>query len=125
MAAAVANMRPELFRAMLLLVRSGGDTAPVTMKQLHTQQHLDVHTLHLCAWLRFFPSLCLFAQVPFIDVLGDMMDETLHLTPFEYEDWGDPRDEAMARFMASYSPYDGVRTQQYPSMLAVGALPAP
>ena len=46
------------------------------------------------------------AEVPFVDVVTTMRDETLPLTITEWDEWGDPRDRAVASYMVSYSPYD-------------------
>ncbi len=80
---AVANMAPELFRAII-------------------------------------------AEVPFVDVLATMLDDTLPLTPPEWPEWGNPiksRDDYLN--IASYSPYDNVREQEYPAILAVAGLTDP
>jgi oligopeptidase B len=71
---AVANMRPDLFKAVI-------------------------------------------AQVPFVDVLNDMLDASLPLTTSEYIEWGNPNDKPAYDYMARYSPYDNVKAQQYPAML--------
>ena len=76
---AVANMRPELFRAVV-------------------------------------------SHVPFVDVMNTMLDASLPLTVPEYEEWGDPNDEAYFRYMLSYSPYDNLRAANYPSMLVKTSL---
>jgi oligopeptidase B len=68
----------------------------------------------------------LIAEVPFVDTLNTMLDETLPLTPPEWPEWGNPLaspdDYAM---IASYSPYDNVREQAYPAILALGGLSDP
>jgi oligopeptidase B len=71
---AVANMRPDLFRAVV-------------------------------------------AQVPFVDVLNTMLDDTLPLTTSEYTEWGNPNEKAAYDYMRRYSPYDNVAAQAYPAML--------
>ncbi|MGH8632245.1 MAG: prolyl oligopeptidase family serine peptidase, partial [Burkholderiales bacterium] len=76
---AVANMRPELFRAVV-------------------------------------------AQVPFVDVVNTMLDDTLPLTTGEYEEWGDPRDRTYFDCMLSYSPYDNLERKTYPAMLVETSL---
>jgi oligopeptidase B len=58
------------------------------------------------------------AQVPFVDVMNTMIDETLPLTTGEWIEWGNPRDDKKAwDYMYSYSPYDNVKAQAYPNML--------
>ncbi len=57
------------------------------------------------------------AQVPFVDVLNTMLDASLPLTTSEYIEWGNPNDKAAYEYMKTYSPYDNVRAQNYPSLL--------
>ncbi len=62
------------------------------------------------------------AQVPFVDVVTTMLDETIPLTTNEYDEWGNPADKAAYEYMLSYSPYDNVRAQAYPAMLVTTGL---
>lgn len=80
--AAAANLRPELFRAVV-------------------------------------------AEVPFVDCLTTMLDETLPLTVTEREEWGDPNDLEVYRYLKSYSPYDNVEAKAYPVMLVTAGLNDP
>jgi oligopeptidase B len=57
------------------------------------------------------------AQVPFVDVVSTMLDATIPLTTFEWDEWGDPRKQEYYDYMLSYSPYDQVKQQDYPNML--------
>ncbi len=57
------------------------------------------------------------AQVPFVDVVTTMLDNTIPLTTNEYDEWGNPADSISYDYMLSYSPYDNVRAQAYPAML--------
>jgi len=57
------------------------------------------------------------AQVPFVDVVSTMLDATIPLTTFEWDEWGDPRKQEYYDYMLSYSPYDRVKKQNYPNML--------
>ncbi len=77
--AAVANMAPELYRAIV-------------------------------------------AQVPFVDVVTTMLDESIPLTTNEYDEWGDPTVREDYEYLLSYSPYDNVRAQAYPAMLVTTGL---
>jgi oligopeptidase B len=80
---AIANMRPDLFRAVV-------------------------------------------AEVPFVDVWNTMRDPDLPLTPPEWSEWGNPiEDPDACRRMAGYSPYDNVRRQPYPAILATGGIADP
>ncbi|HJO68309.1 MAG TPA: S9 family peptidase [Rhodospirillales bacterium] len=80
---AVANMRPDLFRAVV-------------------------------------------AEVPFVDVLNTMSDAALPLTPLEWGEWGNPITDADAyRTILSYSPYENVRAQAYPSIFALAGISDP
>jgi len=66
------------------------------------------------------------ADVPFVDALSTMLDETLPLTPPEWLEWGDPiRDPGAFDAIRSYSPYDNVRAQRYPPILALAGLADP
>jgi oligopeptidase B len=56
------------------------------------------------------------AQVPFVDVVTTMLDESIPLTVGEYEEWGNPNDEEYYYYMLNYSPYDNVKTMDYPSL---------
>ncbi|MHB8302588.1 MAG: S9 family peptidase [Acidobacteriaceae bacterium] len=76
---AVANMRPDLFRAVV-------------------------------------------SHVPFVDVMNTMLDATLPLTVPEYEEWGNPNEEAAFEYMRAYSPYDNLFAQNYPAMLVKTSL---
>ena len=76
---AVANMRPDLFRAIV-------------------------------------------ADVPFVDVINTMLDASLPLTAQEWEQWGNPRIAEQYAYMMRYSPYDNVRAQAYPWILATTSL---
>ncbi|NDP26828.1 MAG: S9 family peptidase [Flavobacterium sp.] len=56
------------------------------------------------------------AQVPFVDVITTMLDESIPLTTGEYDEWGNPNVKKYYNYMASYSPYDNVKEQNYPNM---------
>ncbi|MEM7426585.1 MAG: S9 family peptidase [Pseudomonadota bacterium] len=66
------------------------------------------------------------AQVPFVDVLTTMLDDTLPLTPPEWNEWGNPIESKEAyETIASYSPYDNVCAQDYPAMFISAGLTDP
>ena len=66
------------------------------------------------------------ADVPFVDVLNTILDASLPLTPPEWLEWGDPiRDRAAFERIRSYSPYDNVKAQRYPAILALAGLADP
>lgn len=66
------------------------------------------------------------AEVPFVDVLNTMLDDTLPLTPPEWPEWGNPiESETDFRTILSYSPYDNVAAKAYPAILAMGGLTDP
>lgn len=55
--------------------------------------------------------------VPFVDVVTTMLDDSIPLTTFEYDEWGNPNVKEYYEYMLSYSPYDNVKEQYYPNML--------
>lgn len=62
------------------------------------------------------------AQVPFVDVVTTMLDESIPLTTGEFEEWGNPQDETYYHYMKSYSPYDNVQPKAYPHLLVTTGL---
>lgn len=56
------------------------------------------------------------AQVPFVDVITTMLDDSIPLTTGEYDEWGNPNKKKYFKYMLSYSPYDNVKKQNYPNM---------
>lgn len=62
------------------------------------------------------------AQVPFVDVVTTMLDDSIPLTTSEYDEWGNPVDKVYYDYMLSYSPYDNVRAQDYPALLVTAGL---
>jgi len=80
--------------------------------------------LSVAAALNMEPELfaCAVLQVPFVDVLGTMLDPSLPLTVTEYEEWGDPRQIDAYRYIQSYSPYDNLHPARYPPVLATAGL---
>lgn len=62
------------------------------------------------------------AAVPFVDVVNTMLDESIPLTTNEFDEWGNPKNKDSYEYMLSYSPYDQVKTQEYPNMLITTGL---
>jgi oligopeptidase B len=56
-------------------------------------------------------------EVPFVDVINTMLDESLPLTVGEFQEWGNPKVKADYEYMKSYSPYDNMERKPYPSIL--------
>ncbi|TGN23706.1 S9 family peptidase [Empedobacter tilapiae] len=56
------------------------------------------------------------AQVPFVDVVTTMLDDTIPLTTGEYDEWGNPNKEEYYFYMKEYSPYDNVEAKNYPNL---------
>ena len=66
------------------------------------------------------------AEVPFVDVLNTMCDDSLPLTPPEWPEWGNPiENEEAYRYIRAYSPYDNVAAKDYPHILATAGLTDP
>jgi oligopeptidase B len=59
----------------------------------------------------------LIAEVPFVDVVTTMLDESIPLTSNEFDEWGNPKDRKYYEYMLAYSPYDNVARRDYPAML--------
>jgi oligopeptidase B len=62
------------------------------------------------------------AQVPFVDVVNTMLDESIPLTTNEYDEWGNPNNKAAYDYMRSYSPYENIERKNYPNILVTTGL---
>ncbi|MCG8574224.1 MAG: S9 family peptidase [Flavobacteriales bacterium] len=62
------------------------------------------------------------SQVPFVDVINTMEDDSIPLTTGEYDEWGNPADKKYFDYMLSYSPYDQIEAKNYPPMLVTSGL---
>jgi len=62
------------------------------------------------------------ADVPFVDVVTTMLDDSIPLTTFEYDEWGNPNEKEFYHYMLAYSPYDQVQAKNYPNMLVTTGL---
>lgn len=62
------------------------------------------------------------AQVPFVDVINTMLDESIPLTTNEFDEWGNPKQKAAYDYMKSYSPYENIEKKAYPNMLVTTGL---
>jgi oligopeptidase B len=62
------------------------------------------------------------AQVPFVDVINTMLDESIPLTTNEYDEWGNPNNKEAYEYMKSYSPYENVEKKAYPNILVTTGL---
>ncbi len=62
------------------------------------------------------------AQVPFVDVVNTMLDESIPLTTNEFDEWGNPKEKDAYFYMKSYSPYENVEKKNYPNMLVATGL---
>jgi oligopeptidase B len=59
------------------------------------------------------------SSVPFVDVVTTMLDETIPLTTFEFDEWGNPKNKEYYDYMKSYSPYDNIEKKNYPNILVL------
>jgi oligopeptidase B len=62
------------------------------------------------------------AQVPFVDVVNTMLDESIPLTTNEFDEWGNPKEKEAYFYMKSYSPYENVERKAYPNILVTTGL---
>ncbi|MEO6682399.1 MAG: S9 family peptidase [Ginsengibacter sp.] len=62
------------------------------------------------------------AQVPFVDVVNTMLDESIPLTTNEFDEWGNPKEEAAYAYLKSYSPYENIEKKEYPNLLVTTGL---
>ncbi len=62
------------------------------------------------------------ANVPFVDVVTTMLDESIPLTTGEFQEWGNPKNKEYYDYMLSYSPYDNVEAKAYPNLLVTSGL---
>jgi oligopeptidase B len=62
------------------------------------------------------------ANVPFVDVVTTMLDESIPLTTGEFQEWGNPKETEFYEYMLSYSPYDNIKEQAYPNLLVTSGL---
>lgn len=64
-------------------------------------------------------------HVPFVDVLNTMLDDSLPLTPLEFKEWGNPKDDGFYEYIESYSPFDNIKAQNYPNIFITSGLNDP
>ena len=62
------------------------------------------------------------AQVPFVDVVNTMLDESIPLTTNEFDEWGNPKNKDAYTYMKRYSPYENIEKKAYPNMLVTTGL---
>ncbi len=76
------------------------------------------------AIINLSPSLWngVIAQVPFVDVVNTMLDESIPLTTNEYDEWGNPNEKPAYDYMKSYSPYENIEAKEYPNLLVTTGL---
>lgn len=98
-------------------------------QQLTSAEHLyaqggSAGGLLMGAVINMAPSMWngIIAQVPFVDVVNTMLDETIPLTTNEYDEWGNPNDKAAYTYMKSYSPYENIKELAYPNLLVTTGL---
>ncbi len=92
-------------------------------------EHLYAHGgsaggLLMGAVMNMAPSLWngIIAQVPFVDVVNTMLDESIPLTTNEFDEWGNPKEKDAYFYMKSYSPYENIESKEYPNLLVTTGL---
>lgn len=106
------------------------DAAKFLLKENYTSsKHLyamggSAGGLLMGAVINYEPELFhgIVAQVPFIDVVTTMLDETIPLTTGEFDEWGNPKDREYYDYIKSYSPYDNIEAKAYPNILITTGL---
>lgn len=101
------------------------DVAKFLVKENYTsEKHLygmggSAGGLLMGAVINYEPELFngIVAQVPFVDVVTTMLDETIPLTTGEFDEWGNPKDKKYYDYIKSYSPYDNIEAKNYPHLL--------
>jgi len=98
-------------------------------EQYTTSEHLyaqggSAGGLLMGAVMNMAPELWngIIAQVPFVDVVNTMLDETIPLTTNEYDEWGNPNNAEAYAYMKSYSPYENIEPKAYPNLLVTTGL---
>ncbi|MGK9127351.1 S9 family peptidase [Olivibacter jilunii] len=98
-------------------------------KQYTSKEHLyaqggSAGGLLMGAVMNMAPDLWngIIAQVPFVDVVNTMLDETIPLTTNEFDEWGNPKNKEAYFYMKSYSPYENIEAKAYPNMLVTTGL---
>ncbi|MEE2743508.1 MAG: S9 family peptidase [Bdellovibrionota bacterium] len=83
--------------------------------------------LLVCATMNLRPELYkgVIGDVPFVDVVTTMLDKELPLTQMEFEEWGNPEEEAYYKYLKSYSPYDNLEKRDYPHVLLTAGINDP
>lgn len=62
------------------------------------------------------------AEVPFVDVVNTMLDESIPLTTNEFDEWGNPKEKVFYEYQKSYSPYENIEKKNYPHLLVTTGL---
>jgi oligopeptidase B len=104
--------------------------ADYLVKQKYTSRnHLAIRGgsaggLLIGATLNMRPDLCKAAvlNVPFVDVINTMLDESLPLTVPEFLEWGNPKIKNEYDYIKTYCPYTNIATKAYPAMLVTTSL---
>ncbi|WP_240768661.1 S9 family peptidase [Olivibacter sp. XZL3] len=98
-------------------------------KQYTSKEHLyaqggSAGGLLMGAVMNMAPDLWkgIIAQVPFVDVVNTMLDETIPLTTNEFDEWGNPKNKDAYFYMKSYSPYENIEAKAYPNVLVTTGL---
>ncbi len=94
-----------------------------------SQEHLYAHGgsaggLLMGAVINMAPDMWhgVIAQVPFVDVVNTMLDESIPLTTNEFDEWGNPKEKDAYFYMKSYSPYENIEKKNYPHLLVTTGL---
>ncbi len=121
------SAKPNTFRDFILCARHLVDESWTSTDRLVARGG-SAGGLLMGAVANMAPTMfrAIVAEVPFVDCLTTILDDSLPLTVIEWEEWGNPKEDRSAyEWIKSYSPYDNLVHQRYPDILATAGINDP